>query len=162
MNVPRSNISIDEWFDYLDERAELGTRQRIDEAIAADASARQIWDALRDSMAAMREEAMRLHRMTPMAGLDVDAACDRVLAAARDGSERVLAPARLEQMELLLTPWCGRRVAAGLVLAAMARAGGASRDKLWPSFVGQVEALTSRLCGSAAGRLTGEFGRSLA
>ena len=161
MNPTPSSISIDDWLDYLDERASLETRHRVESALEADSSTREIWEALRDSSSALRDEARRLHRLSPLSEQAVEAACSRVIAALDGSSERVFAPARLAQFELLLTPWCGRRVAAGLLLAAVARTGAVSREKLWPSFLEQVEALTSCLCGGAAARLTVEFGRSL-
>jgi len=153
-------ILVEEWFDYLDGCASGEARDRVEAAIATDAPSRGIFEALQRSDEELRWEARRLHRAIELPPPAVDEACMKVLGRVRHRSS--LAPARLAHVEELLTPWCGQRVAAGLVLAAVARTSEQSSDALWPAFVHQASAMTAALCGNAASRLLAEFGRSAA
>ena len=151
-------ISADEWFDYMDGCASAATQRRVDFAVATDESSRSVFDALCQSDAELRAEARRLNASSTLPQPDVLRACTAVL-------ERVtLAPSftpdRLARVEALLTPWCGRRVAAGLVLAAVARTSGQPSGRLWSSFVENAAVLTAGLCGVSTSRLVTEFGRT--
>lgn len=162
MTSDSPRISIDEWFDYLDDHANAATRQRIELAIATHGPSREIWESLRLSTSDLRDEARRLHQMVQLPESSIEEAHAHVMACLHSEPGTVLAPARLDQVESLLVPWCGRRVAAGLVLAAVARTSASSSGSLWSRFLEQLETLTSALCGGAAARLTVEFGRGLA
>jgi hypothetical protein len=151
-------ISVDEWFDYLDGCASAETRTLVDLAVSTDEPSRSVFNALCWSDAELRAEARRLNASMVLQQPDVSRACTAVLG--RVTLAPSFTPDRLARVEALLTPWCGRRVAAGLVLAAVARTSGQPAGRLWPSFVENAAVLTAGLCGVSASRLIIEFGRT--
>lgn len=153
------NISVEDWFDYLDDCATQETRRRVESAIASHPPARSVYDALRYADLELRREARALHQAHELPPRDVNTARSSVLS--RVNTRASLSADRLARIEAMLKPWCGQRVAAGLVLAAVARSSQESAHTLWPAFLDHAASLTAALCGNAAGQLVAEFGRTV-
>lgn len=154
------NVSVEDWFDYVDGCATQATRLRVESAIATHPPARSVYEALRYADLELRREARALHESCQLPRRAVDTARARVLRRVETGAS--LSVDRLASIEAMLRPWCGQRVAAGLVLAAVARSSQESAHTLWPTFLEHASSLTAALCGNAAGQLIAEFGRTVA
>lgn len=154
------NISVEDWFDYLDGCASEETRRRVELAVASHPPARSVYEALRYSDLELRREARALHQAFDLSRCAVDTARSNVLS--RVDARASFSADRLARIEAMLRPWCGQRVAAGLVLAAVARSSQESAHTLWPAFLDHAASLTAALCGNAAGQLVAEFGRTVA